>query len=198
MHSKRCFACLVNLNSKLYAIAGFDGVKRLATVEEYCPDTNQWSLIAPLGTSRSDCAAAASGDRMYVIGGYSGDSLRSVEVYDSKSDSWSFAAPLNTRRSGAGVVLLPDGRIFVMGGYDGICRLNTTEFYDIDSDTWINGPAMHEARSNFAVCVVNCHVYAIGGYTGLATINTVERCVDFLNPSCLTCSIDHASLTHST
>eukprot|EP00794_Sanderia_malayensis_P009399 gene9399-10387_t len=175
MNVPRCFTSLVNLKDKLYAVAGFDGSRRLASVEEYCPKSDQWKLVCPLSTSRSDCAAVATSERIYAIGGYSGDSLRSVEVYDLKRDSWSYTTPLNTRRSGAGAVLLPDGRIFVIGGYDGTCRLKTTEFYDAHNDTWLNGPSMFVARSNFAVSIIGNYVYVIGGYTGQNTINHVER-----------------------
>eukprot|EP00795_Rhopilema_esculentum_P009277 gene9277-16971_t len=173
MHTKRCFNNLVALNNELYAIGGFDGMKRLSCVERYSVSLNQWTRVASLGTARSDSAAVTCDNHIYVFGGYSGDSLQSVEYYDG--EVWRYATPMNSKRSGASVVSLPDGRIFMMGGYDGISRKNTTEFYHIKSDTWTDGPPMHTARSNFATCIAGSYVYAIGGYTGQTTLQDVER-----------------------
>lgn len=173
MTTKRCFNSLINYKDHLFAIAGFDGVRRLHTVEKYCSSTNQWIRIASLSAARSDSVAVCCGRYIYVIGGYSGNSLRSVEYYDGII--WRYASPLISRRSGAGAVILPDGRIFVMGGYDGTARLMTTEFYDVKTDAWTHGPSMHAARSNFATCVVHGYVYVIGGYTGQSTLDEVER-----------------------
>lgn len=177
MHSKRCFANLVKFQENIYAIAGFDGMKRLSSVERYCETSNQWTRVASLGNSRSDSAAVVCDDFIYVIGGYSGDSLRSVEYYDG--EIWRYAAPLNEKRSGASAVTLKDGRIFVMGGYDGVARQRTTEFYDPKKNGWIFGPSMGVGRSNFATCIVRNYVYVIGGYTGQNTLRDVERCLKF-------------------
>ena len=175
MYSKRCFTNLVNYQSNIYAIAGFDGMKRLSSVERYSPDSNQWTRVASLGAARSDCSAVVCGGFIYVIGGYSGDSLRSVEYYDG--EIWRYAAPMNTKRSGVSAVKLPDDRVFVIGGYDGALRQKTTEFYNPQTNSWIYGPSMDVARSNFATCLIREHVYVIGGYTGEKTLRDVERCV---------------------
>ena len=177
MHAKRCFTNLVNFRGNIYAIAGFDGMKRLASVERYCPNSNQWTRVASLGTARSDCAAVVCGEFIYVMGGYSGDSLRSVEYYDG--EIWRYAAPMNTKRSGVSAVTLSGGRIFLIGGYDGVLRQRTTEFYNPQTNAWIYGPSMEVARSNFATCVIRDYVYVIGGYTGENTLRDVERYLIF-------------------
>ena len=173
MYMKRCFTNLVTFRSKIYAIAGFNGIKRLSSAERYCDSANQWTKVASLGTARSDSSVVVCGDFIYVIGGYSGDSLCSVEYYDG--EIWRYATPMNTKRSGVGAVTLPSGRIFVIGGYDGVSRQRTTEFYDPETKTWIFGPSLETARSNFATCRIRGYVYAIGGYTGESTLRDVER-----------------------
>lgn len=37
----------------LYAVGGFDGVRRLSSVERYDPETDTWSEVAPLNRPRS-------------------------------------------------------------------------------------------------------------------------------------------------
>ena len=150
-------------------------MKRLSSAERYCPKSNQWTRVASLGTARSDCCAVVCGEFIYVMGGYSGDSLRSVEYYDG--EIWRYAAPMNAKRSGVSAVRLPGDRVFVIGGYDGASRQRTTEFYNPQSNKWTYGPSMETARSNFATCFIREYVYVIGGYTGESTLRDVERYV---------------------
>lgn len=53
MHSKRLGVGVVVVNRLLYAIGGFDGNERLASVECYHPENNEWSYLPPLQTGRS-------------------------------------------------------------------------------------------------------------------------------------------------
>lgn len=53
MHSKRLGVGVVVINRLLYAIGGFDGNERLASVECYHPENNEWSYLPPLKTGRS-------------------------------------------------------------------------------------------------------------------------------------------------
>lgn len=53
MHSKRLGVGVVVINRLLYAIGGFDGNERLASVECYHPENNEWSYLPSLKTGRS-------------------------------------------------------------------------------------------------------------------------------------------------
>jgi len=53
MHAKRLGVGVVVVNRLLYAIGGFDGNERLASVECYHPENNEWSFLPPLQTGRS-------------------------------------------------------------------------------------------------------------------------------------------------
>jgi len=37
----------------LYVVGGYDGESRLATVERYHPENNEWQMVAPMSFSRS-------------------------------------------------------------------------------------------------------------------------------------------------
>lgn len=41
------------LGDRLIAIGGYDGVQYLKTVEQYDPDTNEWTAVAPLNFNRA-------------------------------------------------------------------------------------------------------------------------------------------------
>jgi hypothetical protein len=54
----RCYVSVVLLNNTIYAMGGFDGHHRLGSAEKYNFERNQWTLIAPMTTQRSDACAA--------------------------------------------------------------------------------------------------------------------------------------------
>lgn len=53
MHSKRLGVGVAVVNRLLYVIGGFDGKERLASVECYHPENNEWSLVAQMNIGRS-------------------------------------------------------------------------------------------------------------------------------------------------
>lgn len=61
----------------------------------------------------------------YVLG-YDGiSSLSTVECYEpTVSKKWKNAAPMNKQRSAAGIAVL-NGKIYVMGGHDGMSIFNS-------------------------------------------------------------------------
>jgi hypothetical protein len=67
----------------IYALGGNNNEStHLDSVEAYDPGSDMWSPIAPMPTARRDLAAAASGSRIFAIGGHGVESaLRIVEVY---------------------------------------------------------------------------------------------------------------------
>lgn len=89
---------------------------------------------------------------------------------------WSNVASMSTRRSSVGVAIL-NGRLYAVGGYDGVARqcLNSVECYDSETDEWSPVEAMTQRRSGAAVAVLENLVYAIGGHNGPDIRKSVER-----------------------
>ena len=56
------------LDGCVYAVAGWAGEERLATVEKYCPESNKWSFVPPLGMACTSPAVAAYEGKLYVTG----------------------------------------------------------------------------------------------------------------------------------
>ena len=53
-----------------YTLGGRDaGNTRLLTVEQYDPDLNTWTAVAPMSTARYTHAAAVLGGHLYALGG---------------------------------------------------------------------------------------------------------------------------------
>jgi N-acetylneuraminic acid mutarotase len=104
-------------NDKLYAVGGLGGantVASLATVEEYDPATNSWTMKAPMPTPRQHLGlAAASNGRIYAVGGGSPGTV--VEEYDPATNGWVTKAPMPTAREPA-LAAASNGKIYAVGG----------------------------------------------------------------------------------
>jgi len=149
-------------NGKIYAIGGFDGNSYLNSVEEYDPVSNTWTLKANMKTPRSNFGIALSGGKIYVMGGYNGNTLRSVEVYDPNTNTWTYADDMPTARSNfaAGVV---NGKITVMGGVFDNDNLKSVEEYDPSTDKWTVKNNLPSSISDFSVCAADGKLFIIGG-----------------------------------
>ena len=67
------------------------------------PETDTWTVIAPMATRRIGVGVAVVNRLLYAVGGYDGvNRLASMECYHPENDEWQFLAPMNTMRSGAG------------------------------------------------------------------------------------------------
>lgn len=53
--------------SQIYICGGFNGEESLQTGECYDPETNQWTMIASMGTHRSGLGVVAYVGHIYVV-----------------------------------------------------------------------------------------------------------------------------------
>uniref|UniRef100_A0A0K0CTE8 Kelch repeat protein n=1 Tax=Angiostrongylus cantonensis TaxID=6313 RepID=A0A0K0CTE8_ANGCA len=78
-------------------------------------------------------------------------------------------------RTGVSAVTYEANSVVVVGGFNGIRRLRTTEFYDHRVGLWYPLPEMEITRSNFGIEIMNGSIYIAGGFDGTRTTSTVER-----------------------
>ncbi len=119
------------------------GGEMYETTEIYDPATGEWTLTAPLVPARCGHAGVVLPDgRVLVTGGgqqhcQPGNEavpLTDVQIYDYESATWSALPPLHLSRAKHTATLLPDGRVFVAGGFStGDAYLNSTEILELGS-----------------------------------------------------------------
>ena len=108
------------IDGKIYAISGFDG-ENMATVEQYDPASDTWTIKSDLPTLRSHLAAQVVDGKIYAIGGWDRRAgldtvFSSVAVYDPATNTWTKRADMPTPRwSPASAVV--DGKICVIGSW---------------------------------------------------------------------------------
>jgi len=140
----------------------------LAMVEFYDPRENRWSPRAPLPEPLHHPAAAAVGDRLFVVGGYTGGRLRwtpsaAVYEYDFSRDAWMTRAEMPTARGALAVAVL-DGRLHALGG-SGEEVTGAHEVYDLAANRWRPVTALPTPRDHLAAITFQDRVWAIGGRT---------------------------------
>ncbi|CAF0813231.1 unnamed protein product [Brachionus calyciflorus] len=112
---------------------------------------------------------------IYAIGGINstGGSVSTVEVYDCTSDRWRLADLMVTTRSRVAVAVL-QGKLYAIGGYNGLERLSTVEVFEPDTKKWRRVASISKPRSALGSAVLNNKLYVCGGYDGFASSDTVE------------------------
>ena len=121
------------VNGKIYAIGGstqndVDG-QLLGINEEYDPATNTWVTKAAMPTPRTDFAIAVYQNKIYCIGGISGQGKNfpieghrfyvaslANEVYDPATDTWANKAPMPFRDYGHLTTSVVGGKIYIIDG----------------------------------------------------------------------------------
>ncbi|XP_065053415.1 kelch-like protein 18 [Rhopilema esculentum] len=174
MTMQRSRVAVVVLDSKLYALGGFDGNVRLNDVERFDPYANRWERVCPMNVRRSALGAAVMDGKIYVVGGYDGNaSLNSVECFDPAMNQWKFVASMATMRSATGVVSL-NGKLYAAGGHNGMSIFCSVEAYDLTNKQWRFQAPMIVRRCRLALTALNNRIYACGGYDGTSFLSSVE------------------------
>ena len=77
------------MDTKLYAVGGFDGTNRLRSVEYYCPVLNTWQQVANMINPRSNFGIEVLDGQIIAVGGFNGfQTTFNVEAYDATTDDW--------------------------------------------------------------------------------------------------------------
>ncbi|MBP7830541.1 MAG: redoxin domain-containing protein [Kiritimatiellae bacterium] len=134
-------------------------------VEEFTPDgEGSVRRLPPLPVPVSRAGVAVHGDRLYVVGGETGDRTRTakVQIFDFKSGTWSAGADLPVPREG--LVLEKDGRLYAPGGYDGVKAITDFQVYDIAADRWERLTDLPIKMSAHSGVIVGDTLYTFGDY----------------------------------
>ena len=114
----------------IYAVGGCNG-SALSVVEAYDPSTDTWTEKAPMPSPKLEFSLVLGPDKkIYAIGGGTsygnniGPFFNTVEIYDSKTDVWTIPgwseSTMPTERKELGAALGNNGRIYAIGGANGV------------------------------------------------------------------------------
>jgi len=186
--------------AKLFAVGGRNKLSGtvLNNVEIYDPGSDTWAAGPPMPTPRRGLGAAfvpgpgvAGGQlgSVYVVGGgdgldpRTGTPLKVNEAYDVGLGVWVTKAPMiRPMMDVYSTTYFPGtGKIYVIGGYNGLAEDQGVQVYDPATDTWSTGAVMPTRRSNLVSGICGARIYAIGGFDGSSFVNLNEAYDPFAN-----------------
>jgi kelch-like protein 2/3 len=108
-----------------------------------------------------------------LIGGQAPKAISSVDAYDFRSQSWIKKKDLLSARCRAGIVNLNEC-VYILGGFNGNCRVRSVDIYNIKNDTWTTGQDMLYRRSTLGAAVLKNKIYVVGGFDGNSGLSSAE------------------------
>ncbi|WUJ71395.1 S8 family serine peptidase [Kribbella soli] len=166
---------VVNLDGKVYSIAGGNGSASTANNYVYDPATLAWTAIAPLPGARNAVTVGVVGGKIIVSSGWA-DAGPAPETwsYDPAANAWTPAAANPAPRAAAGQAVL-DGKLYAVGGCttSGCLPMsNTVVRYDAGSNTW-ETLANYPQSIAFASCgAIDGKLYCAGGNDGTNSLKS--------------------------
>ncbi|MEV0385937.1 kelch repeat-containing protein [Nonomuraea sp. NPDC050643] len=151
--SRRLHTITLLDDGKVLVTGGISGTAQfpapgLASAELYDPATGAWTATGSLHGNRwGHSAALLQNGKVLVAGGatirsaQSVKALRTAELYDPAAGTWTEVAPMTDARSGHAAVVLPGGRVLVVGGVvpvagDAEAALAFCEIFDPATGAW--------------------------------------------------------------
>lgn len=117
-------ACVVN-RKYIYTFGGYDGTKRLDTIERYDLGEKYWELLrVKLRFSLSNCACFSPFMNKVVIfgGGFSSGFSQYVEIIDVETGEWKSLPKMKEGRDLRNKVVYVDGAAYAIGGLNKKCE----------------------------------------------------------------------------
>jgi hypothetical protein len=138
------------------------------------------TLVGRLGTTRAAHTATTLLDgRVLIAGGCTEDSCEGItagtELLDPATGASTPGPDMLQPRVGQGAVLLPDGRVLMIGGFQPGTETASTELFDPARNAFTAGPDLLEARADPVVLLLgDGSVLVAGGFANHASIASVE------------------------
>jgi N-acetylneuraminic acid mutarotase len=126
-----------------------------------------WTKKHPLPASRAEVYATAVNNKVYVVGGQSGDRADTYinSEYDPATDSWRERAGMPHGMNHTALTSL-DGKLYAAGGFAFPIHIGAHDLffsYDPATDQWKNLAPLSSPRASIGLVAVDGKIHAIGG-----------------------------------
>jgi N-acetylneuraminic acid mutarotase len=161
-------------NGKVLVAGGTSdgGISGLTSSELYDPQTGIWSSTGAMATSRyNHTATLLPNGKVLVAGGFNDainqGNLDTAELYDPQAGTWSSTTSMRLARHEHRAVLLPNGKVMVMGGsLGGGDPTDQAEIYDPQTGLWDSTTSMATKRYEHTASPATARCWRWGGPGG--------------------------------
>ncbi|XP_062266549.1 kelch-like protein 31 [Platichthys flesus] len=163
--------CVAVMDGFLYVAGGEDqndarnqAKHAVSTLSRYDPRFNTWLHLASMRQRRTHFSLAASGGRLFAIGGRNVEGLlATTESYLPSSNTWQMRAPMEVPRCCHSSATLLSGDILVTGGYINCAYSRSVACYNMETDTWSEKASLETPRGWHCSTTLGGKVYVVGG-----------------------------------
>ena len=150
----RTEACAAILKAELYLVGGKTIDKQGGVVgdcEKYDRVKQCWVRTRPMLTPRTRFSCVVVEEELYVVGGQDeeGQALAACEKFSPETGLWTRLADMSQARR-APVTTVLEQVVYVLGG-----ETDTAEWYDEESQTWVQTSHLPHILQGAGGCVVN-------------------------------------------
>ena len=160
---------VVNLDGKVYSIAGGDGTASTAKNYVYDPIAQNWAPIADLPGARNAVTVGVADGKIIATGGWGASGPDGTTwTYDPAANTWTKKANNPAPRAAAGQAVV-DGKLYAIGGCTtSSCTpmSNSVVRYDPGSDSWATLPNYPKSVAFLSCGGIDGVVYCTGGNDG--------------------------------
>jgi hypothetical protein len=121
---------------------------------------------------REETAATATGDRLYVLGGFDAAGQSRTETFVGDGRTWANGPPLPLGLDHPSAAEFA-GVVYVAGGFSN--GPASARAFKLDGGTWTELAPLHHARGALALVEARAKLYAIGGNSGGVQVAPVEE-----------------------
>ena len=144
--------------NKVYIVGGSDysGWQTFNTIIIYDPATKS-QVLSPIkiNEARQLPKVIAYKNKLFVFGGLGKDDiLNTVEMFSPETKKFVMMAPMKIARSQFGCCRVGNF-VYVVGGANYCCNINSVEIYNMDTNTWTDGVDFSVAEYVLQACAVN-------------------------------------------
>jgi N-acetylneuraminic acid mutarotase len=146
--------------------------------------TELWTEMTSKWNGRGIPAVCVLGSAIYIFGGDEWDAhahsnraeTSTTFRINTETEQWSMLAPMPQPKTAHGACVL-NGLIYVIGGFQDGCALDSVHRFDPATNTWSTLASMTFARATLQTFVLDGSIYAIGGWNSSPerALRMVER-----------------------
>ena len=137
--------------------------ENVGRADAYSPGKNRWRRLPDLPVTVDHAAAASSGGRPYVLGGYGADRRPLASAFVFRGGTWRSLPSMPEPRAAAAAAVAK-GKLYVVGGIGPDGLASRALRLDLRTLAWsfVPGPAQ---REHLAAAGLGGRIYAIAGRT---------------------------------
>ena len=168
------------VGGSIYVVGGFGaGSGTTRAVERYDIARRRWQHARAMPDALNHPVAVAYRGRLYVSGGYAGESSlslpsRALLRYDPGRRRWKRLAPAHTARAAHAAAAI-DGRLYVAGGANESGSLRSLEIYDFARNRWRSGPDLRGPARNHTTGVASGGLFYVLAGRDARNYTSVDR-----------------------